>query len=274
MNSFLDSLVSRHSAPISPVQPRLRGVFEQTNNLSNPFAADTAFDLENKGNNAFIEENGGFSSIREQPFGAANNAFEDNTQSLKMRLDVQHPINPSLQKPLFSLPNLKPLTTDRADENVKTKGNEALNDLKTPFGQREYTNPISDIKSNFRRDISTSSAINSDISLVNPVENPIMPVVNAVLPVIQPVLPTAEIAANRPDVIHTRSSESSWLRDIKQAAEPFFEPTPRPVIKVTIGRIEVRAIPTVSSPPRPQSAAPKPQMSLDDYLKKRNDNSK
>ena len=119
MSSFLDSLVSRHSAPISPVQPRLRGVFEQTNNLGNPFVADNTFDLENRGNNAFIEENDGFSSIREQPLGAANNAFEDNTQSLKMRLDVQNPINPSLQKPLFSLPNVQPLTTSKANENVE-----------------------------------------------------------------------------------------------------------------------------------------------------------
>ena len=270
MNSFLDSLVSRHSAPISPVQPRLRGVFEQTNNLGNPFVADTNFDRENKGNNAFIEENDGFSSIREQPFGAANNAFEDNTQSLKMRLDVQNPINPSLQKPLFTLPNVQPLTTSKANENVEMSNYKALND----FEQKENINPISGIKSSFRRDTSASSAINPAVSLVNPVENPIMPVVNVVLPVIQPVLPTAEIASNRPDVMPMRGSKSSWLRDIKQAAEPFFEPTPRPVIKVTIGRIEVRAIPTVSSPPRPQSAAPKPQMSLEDYLKKRNDNSK
>jgi hypothetical protein len=44
------------------------------------------------------------------------------------------------------------------------------------------------------------------------------------------------------------------------------EPAP-PVIRVTVGRVEVRA--TRSPEPRPQPARPRPTLSLDDYLKRR-----
>ena len=44
----------------------------------------------------------------------------------------------------------------------------------------------------------------------------------------------------------------------------------QPSINVTIGRIDVRAMPSPTSAPTPAKSAPKPQLSLDDYLKQRN----
>jgi hypothetical protein len=47
--------------------------------------------------------------------------------------------------------------------------------------------------------------------------------------------------------------------------------TPTPSVKVTIGRIEVRAIhPQDTTPPSPTPVEPGPSLSLEDYLKKRN----
>src|SRR5262245_45727770 len=46
-----------------------------------------------------------------------------------------------------------------------------------------------------------------------------------------------------------------------------FGPQRAPTIKVTIGRVEVRAIVNDSKPPRQESAKAKPRMTLDEYLK-------
>lgn len=46
-------------------------------------------------------------------------------------------------------------------------------------------------------------------------------------------------------------------------------PAPAPTIKVTIGRVEVRAIMPPAAAPRPARARPGPALSLEDYLKQR-----
>jgi hypothetical protein len=42
-----------------------------------------------------------------------------------------------------------------------------------------------------------------------------------------------------------------------------------PTIRVTIGRIDVRAITPPAPPPRPKQARPGPTLSLDDYARQR-----
>lgn len=49
----------------------------------------------------------------------------------------------------------------------------------------------------------------------------------------------------------------------------FQEPPPMPTINVTIGRIEVKALPPAAAPPRPQKTAA-PLMSLEEYMRRRN----
>jgi hypothetical protein len=49
----------------------------------------------------------------------------------------------------------------------------------------------------------------------------------------------------------------------------FQEPPPMPTINVTIGRIEVKALPPAATPPRPQKTAA-PLMSLEEYMRRRN----
>ena len=69
----------------------------------------------------------------------------------------------------------------------------------------------------------------------------------------------------------TRRNENYTRRDAPRSDQPPpdqpHEP-PAPVINVTIGRIEVKAMPPATAPPRPrQSAAP--LMSLDEYMRRR-----
>jgi hypothetical protein len=48
-------------------------------------------------------------------------------------------------------------------------------------------------------------------------------------------------------------------------------PQPQPTVRVTIGRIEVRAVASSQSPAKPR--ATQPVMNLDDYLRRRNQGS-
>jgi hypothetical protein len=56
---------------------------------------------------------------------------------------------------------------------------------------------------------------------------------------------------------------------IAKPAEPT-EPTEPPVIKVTIGRIEVRAVTPPAPIPQQRVKQPSPVLSLDEYLRLRN----
>ena len=66
-----------------------------------------------------------------------------------------------------------------------------------------------------------------------------------------PPPPAAAIEPARP----TRGGDEAPAPEAAPAA---------PVIQVTIGRVEVRAVMAPPSPPRP---APRPRLSLDDYLR-------
>lgn len=62
------------------------------------------------------------------------------------------------------------------------------------------------------------------------------------------------------------------LRNFSNAdAESLPKTDTPPAIKVTIGRIEVRAVSSPVPPATPAKAAPKPALSLDDYLQRRNE---
>lgn len=52
-------------------------------------------------------------------------------------------------------------------------------------------------------------------------------------------------------------------------AEGIARPEPAPTIKITIGRVDVRAMMPAAPAPRPAPARPSPALSLDDYLKQR-----
>src|SRR5262249_48537584 len=120
---------------------------------------------------------------------------------------------------------------------------------------------------------------------------------SAPAPYPQPVMATpsaARLATPSPRVLHTASADLSSTRDTMPAtvvgqphvAPPYVEPrvpapaptaslttpAPMPTIRVTIGRLEVRAItpPAQKTPPVTQGQRA-PLLTLDEYLKQRNE---
>jgi hypothetical protein len=99
------------------------------------------------------------------------------------------------------------------------------------------------------------------------------------------VVPAPTESARRPDQAIAARPTQPLPRSLEQPA-PFSGPAVRgreaarglaetrstPVVHVTIGRIEVRAVTAQDSPapPRASAARPKPELSLEDYLKQRN----
>jgi hypothetical protein len=68
--------------------------------------------------------------------------------------------------------------------------------------------------------------------------------------------------------LHPRSTHGKQ-RDVDSSAISSDHGRAAPVVRVTIGRIDVRAAPAPASPPRRAAAAAKPALALDAYLKSR-----
>jgi hypothetical protein len=65
--------------------------------------------------------------------------------------------------------------------------------------------------------------------------------------------------------------DSTQSRDRIQTVPPNEPAEERPIVRVTIGRIEVRAVTPPAPPPRQAVRPPVPKLTLDDYLKSRNE---
>src|SRR5262249_22919248 len=68
----------------------------------------------------------------------------------------------------------------------------------------------------------------------------------------------------------TTYREGDGLGERRAATPASLRTQPAPTIKVTIGRVEVRAIVNGNQAQRPESIKAKPRMTLDKYLKQRN----
>lgn len=109
------------------------------------------------------------------------------------------------------------------------------------------------------------------------VDQPRLPEVAAVLPAMPPAPAVSFQPASVPDAPHQPAvpailypSTPTPVRPREPVASPPREPVapPHPPrITVTIGRVEVRAIPP--PPPRPSPQSPAPKLSLDEYLRRR-----
>lgn len=77
-----------------------------------------------------------------------------------------------------------------------------------------------------------------------------------------------------PNHISPREPERDWLNELKTAANTWLQPEAKPVVRVSIGRLEVRATPKTQIAPAKSSPPPKPRMSLEDYLNKQKNTGK
>ena len=71
-------------------------------------------------------------------------------------------------------------------------------------------------------------------------------------------------------VVPSSLEENGWMPTNQHSAVPASEESSStPTIRVTIGRIDVRAVTPAASPQRPKPSRPAPALSLDDYQKQR-----
>lgn len=88
-----------------------------------------------------------------------------------------------------------------------------------------------------------------------------------VTPAEHPVAPAKAVAARRPST--QRIVVEPATAPHRPAGAPLpVAADPAPVINITIGRVEVRAVSTPPAPRRPEARGPRP-MTLDEYLKQR-----
>jgi len=85
-----------------------------------------------------------------------------------------------------------------------------------------------------------------------------------------------EASSSRSKVVRPGSAiPAKTTREIERAVELPNEPrTEAPIVRVTIGRIEVRAVPAPATPARKPSRASEPKLTLDAYLKSRKEGSR
>ena len=70
-----------------------------------------------------------------------------------------------------------------------------------------------------------------------------------------------------PNLTQTHTPYQELAKQIPEQRRSSHSPAPSAVVRVTIGRIDVRAV----NPPAPSMPPPSPTLSLDDYLKQRNE---
>lgn len=93
-------------------------------------------------------------------------------------------------------------------------------------------------------------------------------------PLTMPGNETRNASMVSPNNISPREPERDWLNELKTAANTWLQPEAKPVIRVSIGRLEVRTNPKPQTPTTKSSPPPQPRMSLEDYLNKQKNTGK
>jgi hypothetical protein len=126
-----------------------------------------------------------------------------------------------------------------------------------------------------------SSPVIREIRIDGPIEHTLAPAIQVApessRPITSPKVSTIPLVepAPQPPVWRTEVPAIRASAGIQPLSAPLPvlsvpnpEPPPTPTVNVTIGRIEIRAVPPPATPPRKPASQPK-LMSLDDYLKAR-----
>lgn len=253
MNNFVQHLVSRHSASNSTIKPRLRGRFEPDNSTNHILSSKMeSFESDEVVQN-MDEEN-----LSEGNHQKGSSSFSEPKQPTAF-----------LQKNIPHQPNFdKKGKIVTPDTNDGKKGQLIIkeeiqqiqkNSRSIPSDQTESQKP--EMEKPWRK------------TTITPVNTPQQTSFN-----IEEYTPSISIIPNRR--IEAQSSVSPVMPikpDLQnsmqeQSSESNFFPTSveQPIIKITIGRIDVRTKthPKPNASPKKQAKA-KPKMSLEDYLKKR-----
>lgn len=278
MSQFASHLLSRHLEPEKSLKPRVRGRFEPVSLAPTIFTANDYREASTDDSfrqpvaNEIIQpekENLFYPGLRsnqttapetamrmekanEETTPSRNNPFPLPNSSLVEKRTNQHDITEKAPAGHSPLPGLQPAGVIPIADEKKGQSQTPEN----PFvknNRENQTAVASTLKGFADRHI---AATQSDFSAET----------------VQPALQknnTVSSESNPKGITETfRSQPSSRYFNLPPVHHP--GETNQPVVKVTIGRIEVRAVVQAASSPARSTAAAKPKLSLEDYLKQRN----
>ena len=263
MNSFISSLINRHTLKSEVVKPRLMTMFEsESRNTGMPDVNEGATDV--------FDVN----PTQDKP-NLKNAAISD----LKGEDIPDAPLK-SIPKPATQLKDVDkdPEAVETAKPNPFVKFKPA--DEHTPskpvndFDEKpEVTDPHFPVENNGKSNTDKSHMItNEPVNHPNTFSNPKEGNVFA-----ESQLSTAKKAVDEPvlqkPILKTDTySQSAYFTKNLPLKETLQPEAKKPSIKVTIGQIDVKAIPDIQSVRVKNRTTEAPRMSLDDYLKMRNSN--
>jgi hypothetical protein len=240
MNGFISHIIQHHLQTESTIQPRLPGRFESFHAAQNQGGMD-------------MVESDGFSTSPNQKINNPENNLIEKPISKNQIPPVDSGNLSDEIKPkggLFSYPQLETMNANNSNPfevyTADQAARRSMADRTIDSDERVRRNLITDINSNiFVRENTNLSDRNGNL-LNEPV---------------RPKSPSSLVfEKNRRS---SANQQAVFFENPGQKAEP--------TIKVSIGRIEVRAIVTPQAVKKETHTTQNPGMSLDDYLKKRND---
>lgn len=312
MNSFSNAMMQRHLGQAETVLPRPLGLYEPVRNTgienldqSEQNLTDTEQDVmsfplpeaERLMKPPQVQTTYPLSA-NEWPRQEQGNLQTDSRPTAQKTLQIIPPLLTSaFQPPVQSIPSPVPSADTERSTSIDLDNHDFQQPKNEQIGQRHLfqtqiahrivthvkpilnsdsaaSNPLPVTSANLQG--STNNDLNShDFQQPNPeqiaqqhlFQTQIEPIIKSdnVARIVQPATITINLGNQ------TQSNQS----------ERFMVPPPEmnqipaaPVIKISIGRIEVKAVVQTPSQPAKSSPAPKPRMSLDEYLKKQDNHSK
>ena len=302
MSDFLSRLVGRSLGPSQAIQPRVPSLYEPYAKGSGPLWARRAFQGQDASSSSQSKDNvarGGSEDDNGRETGSR--PMEESRHAPRSALvpagslAPAPPVLPSVAEVRASAleSGSRPvvLTGRLQPREVATVGKNAPNNPAPAFSS---TNPARSIPSNAIRTSSpvrpatrNSAASNSEdagspavesrgaqLSSKSLIAEPAKAntATDSLIPSHMPAAIMEETA--KPGMltvpVATRPQRPEDPDVMSAAAVPYNLTAAEPSIRVSIGRVEVRAVFPTAPPRRAQPARPKPSLSLDDYLKQRN----
>ena len=289
MNNYLSNIAARALNQAPTVRPRLRGRFDP-----GPAANEPAVDrlklapTDSIDSERLIENNPAATSQNQRAherLHATQHPDENEPHTLSFAHREEKTTSALRNDTLVPSPQTPVIQVAPANPTVPA----------TQPARPVFVNPQAPIASSFERDAPQSGteqrglpeprpdhASPSDQREIRTIivreERIIEPSEHAREPGSQPTLPSAMPPSNQPERGDTKPPPVVVQTRIAPLVEKGLDlslsrpsPQPQPTVRVTIGRIEVRAVGSPESPAKPRATPP--VMNLDDYLRRRNQGS-
>lgn len=239
MSDFINNIMTRHLQPSGLIKPRVRGLYESVENI--PLNMNSVV-------------NNGLDAPSDHIGRDINNIGRDINNSIETISSFQNNLSQPILKQNTVMDNLK-INNDKIEE----KSNRPP--VVMPLMYQEI-----------RDKVEPASAIeplmvykNNQIEQTKTERDSMKSSIETTGEVIKPSFKEYHIETSTEQ---TLNNNFSWLQNIKKAADQLMPPPQLPIIKVSIGRIEVKALQTSQPPPIRNQTVVTPQMSLQEYLKK------